>query len=141
MRTYKIAVASAAAIVAAVLPAASAAADQPSTHAKSHPLTVLVLTKAHAGINPNPAPEEAALLGCNPSWGWHPQAEEACATLKSVAGDFGKLNVNPSELCNKIFQPVTVTAQGWWKGKKVSYEKTFSNPCELQKTTGAVFGF
>ncbi|MEU2718701.1 SSI family serine proteinase inhibitor [Streptomyces sp. NPDC007205] len=143
MRICAIAVASAAAVISTLLPAASAAADESSTgDVKSNPVTAMLLTKAQSGINPTPPPDRWVVLGCHPTWSvGHPGAREACPTLDSVAGDFGELNVNPHGLCCKIYKPVTVTAQGWWRGKKVSYEKTFTNSCELQKTTGAVFAF
>ncbi|WP_129312408.1 SSI family serine proteinase inhibitor [Streptomyces sp. L2] len=142
MRTYTAAAVSAAAVVGALLSTTPAAADEPPTGAKNVPLTVLVLTSAHAGINPASSPDRAALLGCHPTWAaGHHQPKQACATLTSVAGDFKRLNVNPDAMCPKIYRPVKVTAQGWWKEKKVSYEKTFTNSCELQAATGAVFDF
>ncbi|MFD8396739.1 SSI family serine proteinase inhibitor [Streptomyces sp. NPDC059680] len=141
MRTYAIAIASAAAVAAALLPSVAEAADKPCANVEGCHLTVLVLTKAHAGFNPAPPPDNAALLGCNPTWGWHPQAGEACATLNSVKGQFEKINVNPHAMCPMIWNPVTVTAQGWWNGRKVSYEKTFTNSCVLERTTDAVFAF
>lgn len=143
MRTYAISVASAAAVISALLPPVSAVADESSTgDVKSAPVTVLVLTQAQSDRKPTPPPDRTVLLGCYPTWSvWHAQAREACATLKLVAGDFEKLNVNPTGICYKLYKPVTVTAQGWWRGKKVSYEKTFTNSCELQKSTGPVFAF
>ena len=43
-------------------------------------------------------------------------------------------------LCTMQWDPVTVTATGRWKGRKVGYTHTFGNACTLAMTTGAVFG-
>ncbi|MEU5306851.1 SSI family serine proteinase inhibitor [Streptomyces noursei] len=129
------------AALAALLPSTSVSAEEPSVNVDIRPITILVLTSAWAGINPNSAPDEFAVLRCNPPRGKHPYAEQACETIRAANGDIEKVNVNPEGLCPDIYNPITVTAQGWWNGKKVSYSKTFGNSCQLSRTTGAIFAF
>ncbi|MFE1775574.1 SSI family serine proteinase inhibitor [Streptomyces sp. NPDC059008] len=94
-----------------------------------------------SGFNPNAPVGKSVLLECNPPGGTHPHAGKACATLNQVNGDLRKLRANSGSVCLKIYQPVTVVAQGEWKGSKVLYRKDFGNECELQRATGAVFDF
>jgi hypothetical protein len=40
-----------------------------------------------------------------------------------------------------LYDPVTVTASGHWKGRALRYTHTYSNSCVLKQETGAVFAF
>ncbi|WP_433869949.1 SSI family serine proteinase inhibitor [Saccharopolyspora sp. CA-218241] len=83
-----------------------------------------------------------ALLTCDPAGGTHPKAEAACTDLAGVRGDLTALaESRPAKMCPLIYQPVTVTAQGTWRGKPVSFEQTFSNDCVATSSTGEVFAF
>lgn len=80
-------------------------------------------------------------LGCRPTGGNHPNAEAACEELALVEGDFDKLSGNADKACALIYDPHTVTADGTFNKKAVSWKKTFGNECELNAKTGAVFAF
>jgi hypothetical protein len=43
--------------------------------------------------------------------------------------------------CNKLYDPVVVTVEGVWQGKRVSYERTFGNTCVRDSVGGGVFAF
>lgn len=81
----------------------------------------------------------ALTLTCNPDGGDHPNADAACAEIESAGGDLSALPGEPSLLCTFIYDPVTVTATGTWRGQEVNYQETFPNTCELIRATGSVF--
>lgn len=99
--------------------------------------SVLVLTVA--------APEEdakAVALTCEPAGGTHPSAKVACRELRSVNGDFDSLPPHHQPAaCTLEYAPVTAVAHGVWRGKRVSWEREFSNRCVLRAETGRVFQF
>lgn len=78
-------------------------------------------------------------LTCNPDGGDHPNADAACAEIEAVDGDFSALPGEPGLLCTYVYDPVTVTATGSWRGQEVNYQQTFPNTCELIRETGSVF--
>ncbi|MER7077147.1 Subtilisin inhibitor-like [Saccharopolyspora kobensis] len=81
-----------------------------------------------------------AVLNCHPAGGTHPHAASACQTLNAVGGDLTKLTEAQST-CNFIHKPVTYTARGTWQGRPVTFEKTYSNKCIADASTGKVFAF
>lgn len=78
-------------------------------------------------------------LMCDPDGGDHPNPDAACAEIEAAHGDLTALPGEPTLLCTDIYQPVTVTATGTWRGRQISYEHTFPNTCELIRATGSVF--
>jgi hypothetical protein len=84
---------------------------------------------------------KAAMLTCGPSGGTHPNAHWACTELTEADGDFDALSVEQGRMCTMLYDPVTVTANGSWRGRTIHYQKTFGNDCQLEGTTGAVFRF
>ncbi|MEU5768248.1 SSI family serine proteinase inhibitor [Streptomyces asoensis] len=78
------------------------------------------------------------LLLCDPPQG-HSRAAEACDVLTRADGDVGALRGDSSRVCALVYAPVTVRAQGEWNGRPVDYRHTFSNDCEREALTGAVF--
>lgn len=81
------------------------------------------------------------MLNCPPKPSeHHPEATAACAALDKANGEFDSLPVD-SHACTKRFDPVTVSATGTWRGRPTAWNKTYSNPCELDVATGAVFRF
>ena len=115
-------------IAAAELAAAPAqAATRPTT---------LTLTVAE-GESTRPVQRRASLT-CQPAGGSHRQARDACTELAKVGGNFDRLQL-AGGVCTMQWDPVTVTASGRWKGRKVTYRHTFGNACTLSTTTGAVF--
>ncbi|MGC9665954.1 subtilase-type protease inhibitor [Planosporangium sp. 12N6] len=100
--------------------------------------TVLVLTVNH-GVGAAVA-SRTALLICDPAGGDHPLAGPACAELTQVAGDVGAL-ADGAGPCTMIYDPVTVTVDGWWQGSVVSFRATYANSCLLLRQTRAIFDF
>ncbi|MEU6405052.1 subtilase-type protease inhibitor [Streptomyces sp. NPDC046985] len=118
--------------------AAPTAAHPASLYAPS----ALVLTVGHGNSAAASAPERAVTLSCAPgASGTHPAAPTACAELRSTGGDFAALTTPGDVMCTKEYSPVTVTAEGVWQGKRVSYEHTFSNACVKNASVSSVFAF
>ncbi|ARP68766.1 protease inhibitor protein [Streptomyces pluripotens] len=103
--------------------------------------SALVLTTGHGSDAATATPERAVTLSCAPTAsGTHPASFQACAELRWVGGDFDALQPRLDVWCTKLYDPVVVTAQGVWEGKRVSYERTFGNMC-MRDATGSVFAF
>ncbi|MGW6023669.1 subtilase-type protease inhibitor [Streptomyces sp. NPDC055099] len=89
--------------------------------------------------------QRAVTLNCAPkASGTHPAASAACAELRSVNGEFAQLvNTSPDAFCTKEWQPVVVTVDGVWQGKRVAWSMTFGNGCEMRASLaeGAAFTF
>ncbi|MDG4863500.1 SSI family serine proteinase inhibitor, partial [Streptomyces sp. T-3] len=65
--------------------------------------------------------------------GTHPAAEAACAELAAADGQFDELTESsPGALCTKEWNPVHLTADGVWQGRRVAWTTTFANPCEMR---------
>ncbi|MFE4723948.1 SSI family serine proteinase inhibitor [Streptomyces sp. NPDC056728] len=81
------------------------------------------------------------LLRCEPeAWGHHPHASEACGALDRAHGNLDALVTDP-ELCTQVYAPVTVSARGTYRGKQITWQKTFANACTMEASTGSVFRF
>ncbi|MFE7776197.1 subtilase-type protease inhibitor [Streptomyces sp. NPDC057445] len=106
--------------------------------------SALVLTSAH-GESVAATPQRAVTLTCAPTaTGTHPAPKDACAALAQVKGDFSELaetTRGEPRFCTRQYDPVTVTAQGVWQGKRVNYEHTFSNECIKNSEGSSVFEF
>nr|WSX54369.1 subtilase-type protease inhibitor [Streptomyces sp. NBC_00974] len=88
----------------------------------------------------------ASALSCTPTaQGTHPDPKAACAALTATAGTLETLLAAPdsNRACPMHYDPVTVTADGVWQGKRVSWKHTFSNACAMAATFNgnAVFAF
>lgn len=88
----------------------------------------------------------ASILSCAPTaQGTHPDPKAACAALAATAGTLDVLLAAPdsNRACPMHYDPVTVTADGVWKGSRVSWKHTFSNACAMSATLNgnAVFAF
>jgi hypothetical protein len=104
--------------------------------------SALVLTTGHGSDAATATPERAVTLTCAPTAsGTHPAAAAACAELRGTGGDFDALKPAGDVWCNKLYDPVVVTVQGVWQGKRVSYERTFGNTCVRDSVGGGVFAF
>ncbi|GHE06665.1 subtilase-type protease inhibitor [Streptomyces alanosinicus] len=103
--------------------------------------SALVLTTGHGSDAATATPERAVTLSCAPTAsGTHPAADQACAQLQGIGGDLAALKPAPGVWCTKLYNPVVVTVQGVWQGKRVAYESTFGNACE-RDSMGGVFAF
>lgn len=125
------AIAATSALVAPVVPATAAAAGAPGS--------IVVLTVSD-GQEFAPV-RNATVLQCDPIGGGHPYAADSCSQLSAVRGNFQALNVTPHHYCPMIYQPVTVTASGYWGRERVDYHHTYPNGCWLHARTGSVFDF
>ncbi|MGW7101906.1 subtilase-type protease inhibitor [Streptomyces sp. NPDC054838] len=88
----------------------------------------------------------ASTLSCAPTaQGTHPDPKAACAALAGTAGALDTLLAapDPNRVCPMIYDPVTVTADGVWQGRRVSWKHTFSNTCAMSATFNgnALFAF
>ncbi|MEU9304062.1 SSI family serine proteinase inhibitor [Streptomyces sp. NPDC048269] len=88
----------------------------------------------------------ASALSCAPTaQGTHPDPQAACAALAATAGTLDTLLAAPdsNRACTMQYAPVTVTADGVWRGSRISWKHTFSNACTMSATFNgnAVFAF
>ncbi|WTB87158.1 subtilase-type protease inhibitor [Streptomyces cellulosae] len=104
--------------------------------------SALVLTVGKGVSATTATPERAVTLTCAPGpSGTHPAAGSACADLGAVGGDLSALTRTGDALCPMIYDPVVITVDGVWQGKRVSYERVFSNDCEMNAHGSSVFAF
>lgn len=89
--------------------------------------------------------QRVVTLTCAPkASGSHPSASAACAELRSVNGEFAQLvGTSSGTVCTKEWQPVVVTVDGVWQGKRVAWSTSFGNSCEMRASLagGAAFAF
>jgi Subtilisin inhibitor-like len=126
--------------------AAASSANTPAspvnTPASLYAPSALVLTVGHGDSAAAATPLRAVTLSCAPTAsGTHPAPVQACAELRGVAGDFSALTARADVLCTKQYDPVVVTVDGVWQGKRVSYEQTFANACVKNSYLTSVFAF
>ncbi|WP_338894534.1 protease inhibitor [Streptomyces sp. TG1A-60] len=120
----------------------SALAAPESAAAGLYAPAALVLTTGHGETAAAATPERAVTLTCAPRpFGTHPAAAEACAELGAVGGDFAALAGRAGVMCTKEYDPVVVTAQGVWQGKRVAYERTFPNECLKNSAASVLYAF
>ncbi|GAA4081064.1 protease inhibitor [Streptomyces shaanxiensis] len=120
----------------------SALAGQDAAPASLYAPSALVLTLAHGETATMTTPVRAVTLSCSPTAsGTHPDAMSACVELRGVGGDFDALRARDGVLCTKQYDPVIVTVDGVWQGKRVSYERTFSNECVKGSYGTSLFAF
>ncbi|UGY92453.1 subtilase-type protease inhibitor [Streptomyces gobiensis] len=104
--------------------------------------SALTLTFAHGESAAASTPERAVTLSCTPKpTGSHPKPKEACEQLQAANGNFNALPGSGQGYCTMEYNPVVVTAQGVWEGKRVNYERTFGNDCVKKAEGMAVFDF
>ncbi|MEV4946313.1 subtilase-type protease inhibitor [Streptomyces sp. NPDC053755] len=108
--------------------------------------SALVLTVGHGEDAATASIARAVTLNCAPrAGGTHPAPKAACAELEAVDGDLARLTTMwaGSAPCTRIWDPVTVTGDGVWKGKRVSWSATYGNECEMNvgMARGTVFSF
>ncbi|MFJ3900271.1 subtilase-type protease inhibitor [Streptomyces sp. NPDC090025] len=109
--------------------------------------SVLVLTTGPGERPATASVVRAVTLSCTPTaTGTHPNPAAACSELASVGGDLARLTAaapSGGRPCTREWQPVTMTGDGVWQGKRVRWSATYGNACEMHAKTagGAVFGF
>ncbi|GGO87676.1 subtilase-type protease inhibitor [Wenjunlia tyrosinilytica] len=132
----------AALVMSCLTVAGSTASAAPEGTDSLYAPSALVLTIGKGETAADSTVQRAVVLRCTPTAGGdHPAAEQACAELRAANGDFNALGAgNSPRICPKIWDPVVVTAQGVWQGKRVDYEETFGNSC-MAGDRGHVFEF
>ncbi len=104
--------------------------------------SALVLTVAHGDDATMTTPVRAVTLSCAPTpSGTHPNPGAACAELRRSGGDFDALEVREGVWCTKQYDPVVVTVDGVWQGRRVSYERIFANECVKGSYVTSLFAF
>ncbi|MCX2180930.1 subtilase-type protease inhibitor [Streptomyces sp. SKN60] len=109
--------------------------------------TALVLTVGQGEHRSSATIVRAVTLACSPTpSGTHPAPVEACRELTEAKGDFTRLGTDSGSRhrpCTREWEPVTVTGDGVWQGKRVRWTATYGNGCELRAATGegTVFAF
>ncbi|KOU43326.1 alkaline protease inhibitor [Streptomyces sp. WM6373] len=85
----------------------------------------------------------AVTLVCAPRpGGTHPNPAAACRELRAAGSQLDPLAAPAADaVCTREWDPMTVTADGVWQGRRLNYTYTFANPCGLRNTAGALFGF
>jgi subtilisin inhibitor-like len=82
----------------------------------------------------------AVTLRCDPPGGAHPKPSAACRALRTVSGHPARLKLAQT-MCTMIYAPITAQITGRWRGKKISWSKTYGNTCEMTRATGVLFRF
>lgn len=85
----------------------------------------------------------AVTLVCAPTpGGTHPDPIAACGELRATGSELDPLAAPAADaVCTREWNPMTVTADGVWEGRRLSYTYTFGNPCGFRNTTGVLFDF
>ncbi|GLF95941.1 SSI family serine proteinase inhibitor [Streptomyces yaizuensis] len=96
----------------------------------------LLLTVA----GPGSGGHRSVTLLCDPPGGTHPEPVAACDALALAGGDPNALAGEPG-ICPLDYNPVTASAYGDFRGRVVSWRKTFTNACVLHRETTPVFDF
>ncbi|AJT68050.1 subtilase-type protease inhibitor [Streptomyces chattanoogensis] len=146
MRYIPGALALGAALVLGSLATTAQAADTPAQTFRSGGLyapTELVMTVGQGETRETATVERAVTLSCTPrATGSHPNPQAACAQLRSLSGDFTAVTgATTQRVCTKEWDPIVVTADGVWQGRRVSYTYTFANSCTMMDGQGSVFRF
>ncbi|GGT53934.1 subtilase-type protease inhibitor [Streptomyces purpureus] len=123
-------------------PLTAAVAQPAPAPASLYAPSALVLTVGHGESSADTTVERAVTLACEPTAaGTHPDAEGACGQLRQSRGDFDRLPENTAGICTREYNPVVVTAEGVWQGKRVSYERVYANDCVRKSQGSRVFSF
>ncbi|MGW3957720.1 subtilase-type protease inhibitor [Streptomyces sp. NPDC004752] len=120
----------------------AAVASPGATPSSLYAPSALVLTVGHGDSAAHATPERAVTLSCAPApSGSHPAAALACAELRLADGDFDALTPREDAVCTTEYDPVVVTAEGVWQGRRVGHERTFANACVKNAHGVGVFAF
>ncbi|MGW8764355.1 subtilase-type protease inhibitor [Streptomyces sp. NPDC055815] len=105
-----------------------------------YPPSALVLTLGQGDSPETARIVRAVTLSCAPTpGGTHPSPASACAELAASGGDLGALTVRSGDRpCTREWAPVTITGDGVWQGRRVSWSETYGNACEQHARTASV---
>lgn len=108
---------------------------RPQSSGYAPPRSRLTLTYAPESGQPT-----AVQLTCYPTGGGHPEAAQACDTLKTTDANPGK--IKPAQvMCMMLYAPVTARITGVWRGEPVKWVHKYGNTCEMKRATGVLFKF
>ena len=120
----------------------SALAAPAAAPASLYAPSALVLTLGHGESAATAGAARAVTLSCMPGpSGTHPAPARACAELRAAAGDPDALAGPGDAMCTKQYDPVVVTVDGVWQGKRLSFERTFANECLKNASGSSLFSF
>jgi hypothetical protein len=124
-------------------PLAGASLASPATAPASlYAPSALVLTVGHGESAATAAPLRAVTLTCAPTAsGTHPAADAACAELRAAGGDPELLAGPGHAVCTRQYDPVVVTVDGVWQGRRVAFAHTFANECVKNAAESSLFAF
>ncbi|MEU6987171.1 subtilase-type protease inhibitor [Streptomyces sp. NPDC046324] len=132
------------ALVAVAATPGSAQAE-PAAPAGLYPPSALVLTIGKGEDAATATIDRAVTLSCAPTpTGTHPAPRKACAELNALDGDFAQLgSAFGTSPCTHVWDPITVTGEGVWDGRRVSWSATYGNTCEMSSgmARSSVFTF
>ncbi|HET6355532.1 subtilase-type protease inhibitor [Streptomyces sp.] len=119
--------------------------QQPAQAKSLYAPSALVLTIGMGETAETATVSRAVTLTCAPRPdGTHPAAAAACTELFIVDGQFSALGEKTShKMCTRQWNPVVISAQGVWQGKRVDWSAMYGNPCEMEGSMGdgSVFNF
>lgn len=124
------------AVGACVASIAAAFLIAPASAAPAVPTLVLSVQDNNTLLVP-----DTRTLGCDDPdnvTGSHPRRERACAALDLAGGNFENLQTTGAS-CPMIYDPVTATARGRYKGVRVNFEATYANACVAGAESADVF--
>lgn len=81
---------------------------------------------------------DAWYLSCSPPSGTHPNPKKACKVLTKVDGWIEAIE-RDDRACTKEYKPVTLWAEGTWKGRSIYWAAYFGNRCEAAAATQDLF--
>lgn len=129
------------ALTALAWPGSAGAA--PSATQSLYAPSALVLAKTTGDDAATGTVLRAVTLVCAPTpGGTHPDPAAACAELRSNAPALDALAApEPGTACTREWNPTTVTAEGVWQGRRLTYAYTYANPCGMRNSSGTLFDF
>ncbi|MGW7097966.1 SSI family serine proteinase inhibitor [Streptomyces sp. NPDC054838] len=122
--------------------AGSGAADAAPTGAETLYAPSALVVSVASGEDPAQATVmRAGTLVCAPRpTGTHPDPAAACAELRATGGAPDALTAPRANVrCTREWNPLTVTVDGVWQGRRMNYAHVFANPCELRSSEGVLF--
>lgn len=139
MKKTLVVLCSTATLLAVAGPASAAKPKPPKTvtHVAKGAKTSLLLTVYTMG-GQSSTKLDAWYLGCQPPKGTHPDYKHACRVLEKVDGWFEAINDRPG-VCTDKYEPVTLTAEGTWKGRDIYWTSYYANRCVAAASTQDVF--
>lgn len=135
-RTRRLAAVGALATVPALAatPALAAAPSAGPAPAPPQPTGVYLLSLAPASGD---GPVKAAMLSCDPDGGTHGAVQAACDQLRAADGKVEAVPESPGA-CTLEYDPVRVTARGYWNGAGRFFSRAYGNRCAAVRGTGGV---